>query len=147
MWIGCNPSTADEIQLDPTLRRIKTFSQAFGYNAFIMTNIFAFRSTNPRVLEDVDEPVGVENNVHLVRCAEMVGTHAIFAAWGAMGIHKGRGNEVKKLLTEAGYSLQCIRKLNGEQPGHPLYVAGDVRPMSFATRVFRNTYQGERLEE
>jgi hypothetical protein len=36
-WIGLNPSVANEAQLDPTLRRIRAFSAASGFNGFIMT--------------------------------------------------------------------------------------------------------------
>ena len=46
-WIALNPSTADENQLDPTLRRIRVFSAAWGYNSFMMLNAFAFRATDP----------------------------------------------------------------------------------------------------
>ena len=46
-WIGLNPSIADETQLDPTLRRIRAFSAAWGYNGFIMTNLFGLVSTDP----------------------------------------------------------------------------------------------------
>jgi hypothetical protein len=49
-WIGLNPSVADETQLDPTLRRIRAFSGAWGYNGFIMTNLFGLVSTDPRQL-------------------------------------------------------------------------------------------------
>ena len=30
-WIALNPSTADENQLDPTLRRIRGYSMRWGY--------------------------------------------------------------------------------------------------------------------
>ena len=47
MWIGLNPSTADEQQLDPTLRRIRGFSQTWGFTAFVITNLFAYRAMRP----------------------------------------------------------------------------------------------------
>jgi len=46
-WIGLNPSILDETQLDPTLRRIRAFSAAWGYNGFLMTNLFGLVSTDP----------------------------------------------------------------------------------------------------
>jgi hypothetical protein len=48
MWIGLNPSTADESQLDPTLTRIRSFSEREGYDGFWMANIFALRTPYPR---------------------------------------------------------------------------------------------------
>src|SRR6202035_1122974 len=34
-WIGLNPSIANEDHLDPTLRRIKSFTTSFGYHRFM----------------------------------------------------------------------------------------------------------------
>jgi hypothetical protein len=42
-FIGLNPSTADEKQDDPTIRRCIGFAKAWGYGAMCMTNIFAWR--------------------------------------------------------------------------------------------------------
>ncbi len=47
MWIGLNPSTADEQQLDPTLTRIRGFSQREGFDGFLMTNLFGLRTPYP----------------------------------------------------------------------------------------------------
>src|SRR3954462_12457376 len=61
MWIGLNPSTADESQLDPTLRRVRAFSHAWGYTAFVMTNLFSFRATQPSDMKGQANPVGEHN--------------------------------------------------------------------------------------
>ncbi len=45
--IGLNPSTADAVKDDPTIRRCKHFAQAHGYGSFVMLNLFALRSTDP----------------------------------------------------------------------------------------------------
>ena len=50
MFVGLNPSTADETNDDPTIRRCIAFAKAWGYDALCMTNIFAFRATNPMVM-------------------------------------------------------------------------------------------------
>jgi hypothetical protein len=42
-FIGLNPSTADESQDDPTVRRCIDFAKRWGAGALCMTNIFAFR--------------------------------------------------------------------------------------------------------
>ena len=69
-WIGLNPSIANETQLDPTLRRIRAFSAVWGYNGFIMTNLFGLVSTNPdRLYREVD-PVGPENDRWILGAAQ-----------------------------------------------------------------------------
>jgi hypothetical protein len=59
-----NPSIADEQQLDPTLRCTRAFSAAWGYNGFIMTNLFGLVSTDPAGLYAVADPIGPENDRH-----------------------------------------------------------------------------------
>ena len=58
LFIGLNPSTADEIKDDPTMRRCIRFSKDFGFGGFIMANIFAFRSTDPKKLKKIKNPIG-----------------------------------------------------------------------------------------
>src|SRR4051794_1235729 len=66
-FIGLNPSTADENELDPTLRRIVGFAHAWGYGTFHMANLFAFRATDPVAMRAAPEPVGPDNDEHLLR--------------------------------------------------------------------------------
>ena len=70
MFIGLNPSTADEVQDDPTIRRCIGYAKEWGYGAFCMTNIFAFRATDPRVMKAQADPVGPENDKWLTECAK-----------------------------------------------------------------------------
>jgi hypothetical protein len=72
-WIGLNPSVANEAQLDPTLRRIRAFSAAWGYNGFIMTNLFGLVSTNSDRLYAEVEPVGPENDRCILGAAQETG--------------------------------------------------------------------------
>src|SRR5690348_9819680 len=53
-FIGLNPSTADETQDDPTVRRCIGFSKAWGYGALCMTNAFAWRDTDPEKMKRVN---------------------------------------------------------------------------------------------
>lgn len=61
MFIGLNPSTADESKDDPTIRRCIRFAKDWGYGGLLMMNAFAFRATDPNayllreVCENLDE--------------------------------------------------------------------------------------------
>ncbi|MBK8271403.1 MAG: DUF1643 domain-containing protein [Planctomycetes bacterium] len=66
MFIGLNPSTADETQDDPTVRRCIRYAQSWGYGALCMTNIFAYRSTDPLVMKRFDDPIGPKNDTALI---------------------------------------------------------------------------------
>ncbi|MCR6656636.1 MAG: DUF1643 domain-containing protein [Opitutus sp.] len=118
MWIGLNPSTADESQLDPTLRRIRDFTTTWGYNGFVMTNLFAFRATDPKVMKAQPDPVGIENDRVLIETAKSC--DLIVAAWGAHGSHMDRASAVLKLLQ--GLNVHCLGITQEGHPRHPLYL-------------------------
>ena len=83
MFVGLNPSTADEVSDDPTVRRCISYAKAWGYAGLCMTNIFAFRATDPKDMKAVHDPVGMDNDMHLLRVSRHAGV--VIAAWGAHG--------------------------------------------------------------
>ncbi len=45
LFIGLNPSTADEKTDDPTIRKCINYAKCWGYGKILMANLFAFRNT------------------------------------------------------------------------------------------------------
>ncbi len=121
MFVGLNPSTADATLDDPTVRRCIGFAKAWGYGALCMTNLFGWRSTDPRELRKAADPVG-ENDAWLRKCAAEAGI--IVAAWGLHGALKGRATEVIGMIRP----LQTLGLTKNGSPRHPLYVKGDTLP-------------------
>lgn len=119
LWIGLNPSTADEQQLDPTLTRIRAFSQREGFDGFWMANLFALRTPYPKEMMADPDPVGPENDAALLAAAERC--ERIVAAWGVCGEFQARADAVARLL--AGRELWCLGTTQEGYPRHPLYVA------------------------
>lgn len=124
MWIGLNPSTADEHDLDPTLRRIRAFTAREGLSGFVMTNLFAFRATDPRAMKAAEDPVGPENDRWIRRVAR--GAALIVAAWGTHGEFLGRDRQVLALLRAVGRPVWCLGRTREGYPRHPLYVSGNA---------------------
>lgn len=127
MWIGLNPSTANEHKLDPTLKRIAAFSKREGYDGFIMTNLFAWRSTQPAKMMAAVDPVGRQNNRWIAKMAKRCDT--VIAAWGTSGSHRARDVEVRKLLST--HRVTCLGVTKQGHPRHPLYVKGTQRFVAF----------------
>lgn len=50
MFIGLNPSTANETSNDPTIRRVQSMAKSWGYGGVYMMNLFTFISTDPKKL-------------------------------------------------------------------------------------------------
>jgi len=50
MFVGLNPSTADETEDDPTIRRCIRFAKDWGCGSLLMLNAYAWRATKPRDL-------------------------------------------------------------------------------------------------
>ncbi|MCA9298685.1 MAG: DUF1643 domain-containing protein, partial [Phycisphaerales bacterium] len=67
--VGLNPSTADEVHNDPTVTQCIRYAQRWGYGRLLMTNAYGLRSTDPRGLREVADPVGPRNDHWIRRCA------------------------------------------------------------------------------
>lgn len=126
MWIGLNPSVANEDQLDPTLRRIRAFSHNWGFRSFVMTNLFAYRATLPRDMLLQTDPVGPENNLFLA--SEAMFAEMVIACWGTHGSHLARDMTVRKLIDAP---LFCLGVNDDFSPRHPLYVPGAQKPIPY----------------
>jgi hypothetical protein len=130
MFIGLNPSTADEFQDDPTIRRCINFGRDWGYSRFVMTNLFAYRATNPDYMVQADDPIGPDNDKHLIETALFA--DLIVAAWGAWGSFRNRDADVLAMLHNVHY-LDLTRK---GQPRHPLYLPGNLTPKPLLEAVY-----------
>jgi len=123
--VGLNPSTADETLDDPTIRRCIRFARDWGYGGLVMLNLFAFRSTDPAGLRSAQDPIGPDNDQHLLK--ETEGRRAL-CAWGTHGVLQGRGATVAALLKTVGRELVCLGRTKGGHPKHPLYIRADQQP-------------------
>lgn len=124
MFIGLNPSTANDTEDDPTIRRCVDFAKRCGYGAMCMTNLFAWRDTKPENMKKADAPIGPENDDWLRKVSQ--GAGIVLAAWGNHGSHLGRDQQVRKLLVNVNPSTG--------QPKHPLYLKATLVPFPYVER-------------
>jgi hypothetical protein len=125
--IGLNPSTADEIKDDPTIRRCIGFARKWGFAELCMTNLFGFRATKPRDMLAEPEPIGADNNRRIMECANEA--RMILAAWGA-NTHPAVIAQAEAVCSMIG-EMYCLRMTKGGCPEHPLYVPYDVEPAKY----------------
>lgn len=128
LFIMLNPSTADENEDDPTIRRCIGFAKDWGFGALEVRNLFAYRATDPKELKQCIDSIGPDNDKHILEAAQAA--DKIILAWGVHGVLKKRNREVYKIL--APYMPECLDITNGGHPKHPLYIAANRRPMLYS---------------
>jgi hypothetical protein len=124
-----NPSTADAIKDDPTIRKCIGFSQRWGYGGLEILNLFAYRSTNPKALLDLDDPFGPDNIEHAAQTVESC--DRLVCAWGCESTIKSlqrKGFNVKQTLQaieEHNFllTINCLGRSPSGNPYHPLMLA------------------------
>lgn len=128
-FVCLNPSTADEVANDPTVSKCVRYATRWGFDRFVMLNVFAFRSTDPRGLYETPDPIGPDNDDWIRREAEAA--DLVVAAWGNHGDLLGRGEHVLAMLRELG-PVHALAVNRGGQPQHPLYLRGNLEPTLLA---------------
>ena len=129
MFVMLNPSTATEVQNDPTVERCERRARVLGFGGFRVTNIFAFRATDPRDMRAALDPVGPDNDPCLTEGAAWA--DQIIAAWGVHGAHRGRGAEVAEALARTGRPLFHLGLSKAGHPKHPLYLPYRQQPVAW----------------
>ncbi|WP_394551812.1 DUF1643 domain-containing protein [Agromyces sp. MMS24-JH15] len=115
-FVLLNPSTADAVELDPTLRRCVNFAKRDGFGGMLITNLYAYRSTSPKAMMAAADPVGPDNDREL---AGLSGT--VVAGWGNHA-DPARVAHAVTLLPP----LYALGINKGGAPRHPLYAHGDA---------------------
>ncbi|MET7713724.1 DUF1643 domain-containing protein [Streptomyces sp. NPDC005407] len=130
VWVMLNPSTADAMTDDATIRRCTTFARdRWGRGGIAVVNLFALRSKDPSLLRTHPDPVGPHNASfvqHVVRQSDLV-----VAAWGGPGVMGGRGNAMARAMRDAGVGLKAFGFTLSKQPLHPLYLPGGAQLVDY----------------
>ncbi|MCK0126528.1 DUF1643 domain-containing protein [Gelidibacter sp. F2691] len=121
-----NPSTATEVQNDPTVERCERRARTLGFGAFRVTNIFAWRDTDPRKMRAASDPVGPENDTAILDSCPWA--DQIICGWGTHGEHLSRGPQVEALLRSANRPAFHLGLTKAGHPKHPLYIAYAQQP-------------------
>lgn len=121
MFIGLNPSKADEIRNDLTVTKCIRFAQNWQFGGMFMANLYSLRATNPIDLclsTDQTRPQNVDTIIEDAKKAD-----AIVACWGALDrMHRERlqwSATINRLLTAINRPVMCFGKTRDKSPRHP----------------------------
>ena len=95
--------------------------------AFQVTNIFAWRDTDPFQMRKAKDPIGPGNDAAIL--AGVARADQVIAAWGTHGAHMNRGPQMTTLLQGTGKPLYTLGLSKHGHPKHPLYISYSQQPM------------------
>lgn len=129
LFIGVNPSTADALQDDATVRKWRGFSERWGFSGFEVVNLFAYRATDVGQLAVCADPIGPDNNDYLQR--SIFFADLVVPCWGSRGklppsLHP-RIEEVKRMLRERATRVSHFGLTASGDPKHPLMLGYDTK--------------------
>ena len=134
MFIMLNPSTADDKEDDPTIRRCIGFAKSWGYGAIIVCNLIPYRATNPKELLSIDDNeflgtidnkgiVGYYNSAYISKLSQKV--DKVVCAWGNSNVIKKLRINISKIKEIVDKPLYYIEISKDGTPKHPLYLKSD----------------------
>jgi len=129
MTIGLNPSTAAEINDDPTITRLQARAYKTGYGGLLMANLYAYVSTDPKELlgdGDFGWFVGEHTDYYLRRMIDM--SDKQLCGWGSFKPVILRAPTVYSMLKNP----YCLGVNADGQPKHPLYISYDTPMVRFS---------------
>ncbi len=126
-WIMLNPSTADALKDDNTIRRCIGFAKSWGYGSIVVTNLFAYRATNPKDMRNAKDPIGSRNDQVIIDMLREC--PVVIAAWGTNGSYLKRDRAVHRLVQNAGKQLKCLATTKNNDPVHPLRQPKHLQPI------------------
>lgn len=123
-FIGLNPSTATPEKLDPTVSKCEHWAKAWGFDGFVMLNLFSYRATEPK--EMVEYEIRAATYHHHMKNGEAI--HYItqrcgltVCCWGNDGAFGGLSSGTLGSLKHLGVETHALKLNKTGEPKHPLY--------------------------
>lgn len=131
VWLGrpplvvcmLNPSTANALVDDQTIRKLYGFASMLGRSGLVVVNAYAFRARDPRAMKRAPDPVGPLNDAVLETVARLVRATMhrpeVVVAWGKH-CEPARARAVAAIFERQSVARVSFgRNLDGS-PRHPL---------------------------
>jgi len=138
IFIGLNPSKANSVNNDNTLKRIINFCSRWNYKNVYVINLFGLISKSPYQLSKSKDPVGENNDLITLKALEFWVKNLncdLWLGWGDKGKLFSRDNRVINLIrnfskldsNENNYSRRILSLglTQKGNPRHPLYMPNE----------------------
>jgi len=115
-YIGLNPSNADDISNDPTVKKLIQISRYNNIGGFHLINLYPYITSDPIKLQGKMKD-GRARNLLLIQ--EFTKQNKTICIWGNHATKDGFVEAVLKLLKGGSH---CLRTNKTGMPSHPLYL-------------------------
>lgn len=124
LFIMHNPSTADEVDPDPTITRCINFAKSWGYGGIWVGNLSPYRATDPNDLKGLT-PAELQPAVNEQHVQEMMAICPMHVL--------AYGNPVVAMLKPDlnKYDWHYLKLTKQGNPWHPLYLKSTLKPLKF----------------
>jgi hypothetical protein len=137
-FIMLNPSTADSVIDDHTIRKCMGFAKKWGCDGVRVINLFALRTRRPSELKKHPAPHGPDNKEHFdkaIRAAKASRQPGpIVCAWGNHGLYLQQDLVALEWLKAHRVKAMAITTTGKGQPSHPLTLSYDLPLVRFPVR-------------
>ena len=134
VFVMLNPSTADAEQDDPTIRKCVGFCNRWGYKRLTVLNLFALRTSRPKVLSEAyelhklgvgDDPQGPVNGLIVRQTLRSPDIAGVICAWGNLPDQRMEREalHMRACIKQHEFKLQCLGITRFKQPKHPSRIA------------------------
>jgi hypothetical protein len=126
LFIGLNPSMADDVYDDPTIRRVINFAKSWKFGRLYFANLFSFKTPDPKVLlENLPDAILKETDNHL---KDMISrADRVVVCWGSWAFVGKRAKDVLAMIPDP----YCFGKNMDGQPKHPLYLKANTELIKY----------------
>lgn len=118
LFVMNNPSTADAMDDDPTIRRVKGFAESWGFGRVFVANCNPYRATDPKAAKVPPSEVLERNDVHMAELAWRA--EWVVAAWGGKADRYLSDRALRLLKTIK--PVRALELTKAGEPKHPLYL-------------------------
>lgn len=127
-YFGVNPSTADAMLDDATVRKWRGFTLRNGGHRFIVGNVFSLRATDVRVLRKTLITMGPDHRMHLDAIIQEA--DVLVPCWGSSEKleygHRLYMSYLMRTLLDSGKPVLHFGQTKSGDPKHPLMLGYDT---------------------
>ncbi|WP_060665499.1 DUF1643 domain-containing protein [Bacillus sp. CHD6a] len=132
-----NPSKADMLITDRTVMNVTNFLIEHNYGSSTVVNLFAYRTTDPKLLNQREEAQELINDQYLVE--SFSNSYTIIVAWVRdKDKYVKRKREVETLLFQFKNKIKCFEDGTGKKLRHPRDLGLDWKLVEYKFMYIEN---------